>query len=70
MYVENMLRLESGDLGEYVRSAMLSSVVDLLIDLDVRRLEFLLIPASESIHYICLMMILYSELLAVGDWMG
>ncbi|KAH7519801.1 hypothetical protein FEM48_Zijuj08G0075700 [Ziziphus jujuba var. spinosa] len=35
MYVENMLRLESGDLGEYVRSAMLSSVVDLLIDLDL-----------------------------------
>lgn len=35
------MRLERGELGELVRSTMLSGVVDLLIDLDVWRLEFL-----------------------------
>ncbi|XP_027074905.2 uncharacterized protein [Coffea arabica] len=35
MYVENMLRLESGVIGELVGSTMLMAVVDRLIDLDV-----------------------------------
>lgn len=39
-YVENMLKLEGGIFGELVRSTMLSGVVDFLIDLDVRRLNF------------------------------
>ncbi|KAL3527319.1 hypothetical protein ACH5RR_011975 [Cinchona calisaya] len=35
MYVENMLRLESGAIGELVGSTMLVAIVDRLIDLDV-----------------------------------
>ncbi|KAM2063476.1 hypothetical protein ACFX16_027010 [Malus domestica] len=35
MYVENMLKLESGALGEVVRIPMLTGVVELLLDLDV-----------------------------------
>ncbi|KAL5556349.1 hypothetical protein UlMin_038585 [Ulmus minor] len=35
MYVENMLKLESGAFGEIVGSTMLAGVVDLLLDLDV-----------------------------------
>uniref|UniRef100_A0A5B6ZC63 Putative RNA polymerase I-specific transcription initiation factor rrn3 n=1 Tax=Davidia involucrata TaxID=16924 RepID=A0A5B6ZC63_DAVIN len=35
IYVENMLRLESGALGEVIGSMMLIAVVDRLIDLDV-----------------------------------
>ena len=35
-----MLRLEGSVFGELVRSTMLSGVVDLLLDLDVRRLKF------------------------------
>lgn len=35
IYVENMLKLESGVLGEVVRIPMLAGVVDLLLDLDV-----------------------------------
>ncbi|XP_057970224.1 uncharacterized protein LOC131159371 [Malania oleifera] len=35
IYVENMLRLESGAIGELVGSSMLMAVVDRLIDLDV-----------------------------------
>ncbi|KAG8364112.1 hypothetical protein BUALT_Bualt19G0092800 [Buddleja alternifolia] len=35
MYVENMLRLESGSMGELVGSTMLVSIVDRLIELDV-----------------------------------
>ncbi|XP_031269328.1 RNA polymerase I-specific transcription initiation factor RRN3-like [Pistacia vera] len=35
IYVENMLKLESGELGELVRNSMLTALVDRLIDLDV-----------------------------------
>ncbi|KAJ8764151.1 hypothetical protein K2173_005063 [Erythroxylum novogranatense] len=35
MYVENMLRLESGAVGEYDGNRMLMAVVDMLIELDV-----------------------------------
>ncbi|KAL3525146.1 hypothetical protein ACH5RR_013518 [Cinchona calisaya] len=35
MYVENMLRLESGAIGELVGSTMVVAIVDRLIDLDV-----------------------------------
>ncbi|KAL8545574.1 hypothetical protein ACS0TY_005640 [Phlomoides rotata] len=35
LYVENMLRLESGALGELVRSSVLVSLMDRLIELDV-----------------------------------
>ncbi|BFG20365.1 hypothetical protein CerSpe_066390 [Prunus speciosa] len=35
MYVENMLKLESGELGEVVRIPMFAGVVDLLVELDV-----------------------------------
>lgn len=35
IYVENMLKLESGVFGELVRSTMLAGLVDLLLDLDV-----------------------------------
>ncbi|XP_065855971.1 uncharacterized protein [Euphorbia lathyris] len=35
IYVENMLRLESGAIGEFVGSMMLMAVVDMLIELDV-----------------------------------
>lgn len=35
IYVENMLKLESGALGELVGNTMLMAVIDRLIDLDV-----------------------------------
>ncbi|MCL7031067.1 hypothetical protein MKW94_030111 [Papaver nudicaule] len=35
IYVENMLRLESGPIGEFVGSTMLLAVVDRLVELDV-----------------------------------
>lgn len=35
MYVENMLRLESGAIGDLVGSTMLVAIVDRLIDMDV-----------------------------------
>ena len=35
MYIENMLRLESGAIREFVGSRMLMAVIDLLIELDV-----------------------------------
>ncbi|KAB2618249.1 RNA polymerase I-specific transcription initiation factor RRN3 [Pyrus ussuriensis x Pyrus communis] len=35
MYVENMLKLESGALGEVVRIPMLAGMVELLLDLDI-----------------------------------
>lgn len=35
MYVENMLRLESGAIGEIVGGTMLPALVDRLIELDV-----------------------------------
>lgn len=34
-YVENMLRLESGAIGEFIGSTMLLAIVDRLVDLDV-----------------------------------
>lgn len=34
-YVENMFRLESGDMGELVRSMVLVTLMDRLVDLDV-----------------------------------
>jgi len=35
MYVENMLKLESGAVGETVGSTMLPALVDRLLELDV-----------------------------------
>lgn len=35
IYVENMLKLEGGALGEFVRVSMLTKVVELLLHLDV-----------------------------------
>lgn len=35
MYVENMLRLESGVMGELVGSTILAALMDRLIELDV-----------------------------------
>ncbi|KAF5469558.1 hypothetical protein F2P56_013622 [Juglans regia] len=35
IYVENMLKLESGAIGEFVRSTMLMAMMDMLIELDV-----------------------------------
>uniref|UniRef100_A0A7N0R8E2 RNA polymerase I-specific transcription initiation factor RRN3 n=1 Tax=Kalanchoe fedtschenkoi TaxID=63787 RepID=A0A7N0R8E2_KALFE len=35
LYVENMLRLESGQLGEFIGSKMIMAVIDRLLDLDV-----------------------------------
>jgi len=35
MYVENMLMLESGEIGEIVGGTMLPALVDKLIELDV-----------------------------------
>lgn len=40
MYVGNMLRLESGVMGELVGSTILVSLVDRLIELDVSCLRF------------------------------
>jgi RNA polymerase I-specific transcription initiation factor RRN3 len=39
MYAENMLRLESGAIGEIVGSYMLPALVDRLIELDVSLLS-------------------------------
>lgn len=41
IYAENMLKLESGAIGELVRSTMLMAMVDRLIDLDVSLIELL-----------------------------
>jgi hypothetical protein len=38
--MENMLKLESGAIGEFLRSTMLMALMDTLIDLDVSRLNF------------------------------
>ena len=35
MYVESMLRLESGAIGEFVSGRILMALVDMLIELDV-----------------------------------
>lgn len=40
VYAENMLKLESGAIGEFVSSTMLMALMDTLIDLDVSRLNF------------------------------
>ena len=40
IYVENMLKLESGEIGELVGSTMVMAVVDRLIELDVSKLKF------------------------------
>ncbi|KAG9456643.1 hypothetical protein H6P81_001151 [Aristolochia fimbriata] len=45
IYVENLLRLESGELGEFVGSLALKAVVDRLVDLDV---EIILDPNEET----------------------
>ncbi len=37
--MENMLKLESGAIGEFVRSTMLMGLMDMLIVLDVSRLN-------------------------------
>ena len=42
--MENMLKMEGGVFGELVRSTMLAGVVDLLLDLDVRRLKSFFFP--------------------------
>lgn len=49
IYVENMLKLESGVFGELVRSTMLSGLVDLLLDLDVSLFIFFSFPFSISL---------------------
>lgn len=41
-----MLRLEGSMFGELVRSTMLSGVVDLLLDLDVRRMKIFFLVIS------------------------
>lgn len=38
--MENMLKLESGAIGDFVRSTMLMGLMDMLIELDVSRLNF------------------------------
>ena len=68
-YVENMLKLEGGIFGELVRSTMLSGVVDLLIDLDVRKLKVLMSKlVNEYLDGALFMKILH--ILAGGDRMG
>lgn len=38
--MENMLKLESGAIGEFVQSTMLMGLMDMLLELDVSRLDF------------------------------
>ncbi|KAG9440599.1 hypothetical protein H6P81_020764 [Aristolochia fimbriata] len=45
IYAENLLRLESGELGEFVGTLALKAVVDKLVDLDV---EIILDPNEET----------------------
>lgn len=48
MYVENMLILESGSIGELIGNVMLKAVVDILVDFDVR-IELLPDDSSKGI---------------------
>lgn len=47
IYVENMLKLESGEIGDRVGRTMLLAIMDRLIDLDVSCLKFNLHSGSE-----------------------
>jgi RNA polymerase I-specific transcription initiation factor RRN3 len=40
IYVENILKLESGAIGEFVRSTVLMGLMDMLIEFDVSILNF------------------------------
>lgn len=70
IYVENMLKLESGELGELVRNSMLTALVDRLIDLDVSQMK---LPCKTVVGTCFLLLYVRSyvlELLIGGDWMG
>lgn len=75
IYVENMLKLESGVFGELVRSTMLAGLVDLLLDLDVRLLFFcfmifknFLLRGSNII--VSDLVMCWTPTLSGGDWVG
>lgn len=49
-----MLKLESGAIGEFVRSTMLMALMDMLIEWDVSRLDFSnKLVAKKLIMHLC-----------------
>ena len=60
IYVENMLRLESGAMGELVGSMILCAVVDRLIDLDVSCLKLpCKTPCKTELRLLTLNLLMY-----------
>jgi len=69
MYVENMLMLESGEIGEIVGGTMIPALVDKLIELDVSLLSLVKFSVKEKLGHSTNKLILF-VLVVGGNWMG
>lgn len=71
VYVENMLMLESGDMGELVGNAMLFELVNRLIDLDVSLFFYIYISVVDFKNCLLIIKVMgLNEFDLGGDRMG